>query len=241
MTQPGLAAQSSIQFYDQSAVATWPIKMRTTLRLYGLGNGVELMHRAHILDQLPIGVAIIDQRAKVRYSNRHLSELLRACPELTLTRGTLTIHSTGHQDAFARALAQFASGSADAPVAFAISRPHRHPLSVVMANLPDSTRRLPATRSIMVIVCDPDFAFQCPVPLLRQLFDFTPTEAAVGKLMLQYKDTSRIAKELAISHETVRKHLQAMFAKTHSRNQAELLHILLFNPALLHFTTKRDE
>jgi len=197
------------------------------------------MHRAHILDLLPIGIAVLDPRARIRYSNRCLSGLLRSSNEIAINDGILSVRSSAHNRVFSEALSQLASGSADGPIGFTIARSKLHPLSVVLTALRPGhpSPPVPSGKRIVALLCDPDFPIQPPIPLLKQLFDFTPMEAAVASLMLQFRDTRTIAGELAISHETVRKHLKAMFAKTHCRNQAELLHVLLFNPAILLFST----
>ena len=69
----------------------------------------------------------------------------------------------------------------------------------------------------------------------RQLFQFTPVESSIAILMMESFGTAAIAKELAITRNTLRDHLKSMFSKTRTRNQSELLHTLLRCPASLSY------
>ena len=59
--------------------------------------------------------------------------------------------------------------------------------------------------------------------LLERSFDFTRTESRVASLLVAGASPARIAKALDVSMATVRTHLKAIFRKTGSRRQSEVV------------------
>ena len=210
------------------------------------------MLKTQILDLLPFGIIVLAPGAKITYMNRCASDLLRTCEEVSLSQGVLGLRSLAHNRVLADAISELTNGSNAGPIGFSIARTGLHPVSVVLTKLAPrpgnaagrgSDPATPGSRpgKVLAVICDPDVPLHAPVPLLKQLFNFTRTEAAIATLILRYKDTHAIADELAITEDTVRKHLKSMFAKTHCKKQAELRHVLLLNPALLLFSTNQLE
>jgi len=73
-----------------------------------------------------------------------------------------------------------------------------------------------------------------PMPALDDLdggpearFAFTPAERRVAALIRRGAPPKQVADELGIALPTVKSHLQALFGKTGTRRQAELVHVLL--------------
>ncbi|WP_171049003.1 helix-turn-helix transcriptional regulator [Rhizobium sp. MHM7A] len=61
---------------------------------------------------------------------------------------------------------------------------------------------------------------------LRQLFGLTATEAIIATMISRGETLQDIARDRAISYETVRTHLRSIFSKTNTRRQAELAALL---------------
>jgi DNA-binding CsgD family transcriptional regulator len=64
--------------------------------------------------------------------------------------------------------------------------------------------------------------------LLQGLFDLTPAEARVARAIVRQKTIKTIAKELGISHETVRTQVKSVLAKTGCARQADLVAMLAY-------------
>ena len=62
-----------------------------------------------------------------------------------------------------------------------------------------------------------------PKDMLRQIFGLTPAESALAEVLLQHGSLSGCANDLGKSHETLRTQLKALFAKTETHHQADLI------------------
>jgi DNA-binding CsgD family transcriptional regulator len=66
-----------------------------------------------------------------------------------------------------------------------------------------------------------------PDPLvLRQLFGFTPMESRVASIIATGTSPEGVAEQMGIAVETARNHLKAVFAKTETHRQSELVALL---------------
>lgn len=65
-----------------------------------------------------------------------------------------------------------------------------------------------------------------PVALLAGVFGLTPAEARLASIIAEGRNPEDAAEELRISKSTARNHLKAIFAKTATRRQAELVALL---------------
>lgn len=65
----------------------------------------------------------------------------------------------------------------------------------------------------------------CELTALARLYGLTSTEVRVLALLLDGRDTAAIAEEMRIAISTLRSHLKALFQKTQTRRQAELVRL----------------
>lgn len=94
--------------------------------------------------------------------------------------------------------------------------------ALVIGTVPVS---LPRGRTLLVLI-DPDI---CPRPnelTLQRVWGLTPAEATLAAELAQGTAVPDLAKKLGVSRTTVRTHLAAIFAKTHTRRQAALVALL---------------
>lgn len=81
--------------------------------------------------------------------------------------------------------------------------------------------------SIAIVIFTPVTAPAVPATqLLNGLFDLTPAEARVSAALCSGQSVSRIAATLGVGRETIRSHLRAVFDKTGTRRQSDLLRLL---------------
>jgi DNA-binding CsgD family transcriptional regulator len=67
--------------------------------------------------------------------------------------------------------------------------------------------------------------------LLATAFDLTPAECRVAHSISEGRTPKEIAARLGVQHDTVRKQLQAIYQKTATNRQADLIRLLLHLPA----------
>lgn len=83
---------------------------------------------------------------------------------------------------------------------------------------------------VAVYVYDPGAKILIDRERLSQLYALSKAEIRVAMEMLSTPDPAEVAKRCFISLHTVRSHLKAIFAKTNSKNQADLVKLLLSGP-----------
>ena len=86
---------------------------------------------------------------------------------------------------------------------------------------------LPSAQVVSILLVHP-LTTSSPAPnqTLRAVFGLTPAEAELADALLQHGSLTGCAKHLGKSHETLRTQLKALFTKTETRRQAELIHRL---------------
>jgi DNA-binding CsgD family transcriptional regulator len=67
--------------------------------------------------------------------------------------------------------------------------------------------------------------------LLANAFDLTPAECRVACHIAEGRTPKEIANQIGVQHDTVRKQLQAIYQKTATNRQADLIRLLLNLPA----------
>ena len=95
--------------------------------------------------------------------------------------------------------------------------------------LPATHTALPAA---LVFIFDPEAA-TVATELLQDLFGLTPAQAAVARCLADGDSLEMIGQKLRISLHTARGHLKAIFAKTETSRQPQLVSLLLRTTATL--------
>jgi DNA-binding CsgD family transcriptional regulator/PAS domain-containing protein len=99
------------------------------------------------------------------------------------------------------------------------------PLSVMVTRLPDMGASWFGSGSPgwMLLLFDPDRQLPASAEMIARDMGISAREAEIAALLATGYDMSVIARRLNISIHTVRTHLKAIFAKTGSRSQTELI------------------
>ena len=84
----------------------------------------------------------------------------------------------------------------------------------------------PYAPAVIMIVSGGDQDPLSPATIAR-LFGLTRKEARLVVVLMQGKDLTVAAEELAIAYETARKHLQSIFQKLGVRRQSELVRVVV--------------
>lgn len=198
--------------------------LQLSLRIGSLEDAALLTR--HALDRLPIGVMVFDGGLKVTQLNKVAESAVAAQDGLRLYCGRL--EAWQHEDTLAidKALAGALAGGAGA-AAVSVRRPGAaRPYVLLIAPLgPQSSAELGrSSGGAIVLVSDP--ARPSDARLLRELFGLTRREAELVGALLDGMRLNEYAEERGVSINTVKSQLRAVFAKTNTARQGELIGVL---------------
>lgn len=108
----------------------------------------------------------------------------------------------------------------------AVPRPGERPLIFHAIRLRGNALGFFAPAFAMLTVTDLNDKTALPVDHLQTIFQLTPAEARLANVLLQQFSLVDAASYLNSTHETVRTQVKAIFVKTGTRNQAELIDLL---------------
>ncbi|RUV01681.1 MAG: helix-turn-helix transcriptional regulator [Mesorhizobium sp.] len=100
------------------------------------------------------------------------------------------------------------------------------PLLAYPMRLPRITTNAFASCQIVICFVDPDIYPQPSEIALRTCFGLTPAEARLARRISSGAELKAVADDLGVSYETARNQLKAVFAKTDTHRQPELVALL---------------
>lgn len=173
-----------------------------------------------LLDGVPVPTILIaaDRRLVMRNAAAQADPSAIAC--IGVSYGRATRFAGAATEPFERVFARALNGLA-ATAVVTLAQENRQALWRVSMGPVRPDRALDDAAVIMVI--DPPAAPRGTLAPLQRLFGVTPAEARVLALLLDDCRPREIARQLDVSITTVRSHLKALFAKTGTRRQSELV------------------
>ena len=185
-------------------------------------------------DRLAQGVILLDRSSMVLWANGTGRSILDAADGLDLRHGQLHAANPADNAALARSIA----AAVEAPSAcsgdclLSVARPScKRPYNILVSPVsvrPPAIGRVPVA---VAIVSDPERQVEAAPARLARLFGLTPREAALAALLVAGNNLDDIAGQLSMGRNTVRQHLRAIFEKTGTHRQSELMRLLLRSPA----------
>lgn len=169
-------------------------------------------------------VALLNRCGEVLQLNHAAEQLLGRDLQITSRRlVSMDRKATTALDAALHALLWARSSSSLTMPPVLLPRTERHPLVAYPTRLSRvSAGALSPCQAIIVIV-DPDARSRPPEAVLRSCFGLTSAEAKVAKAVAGGGMLEAVSAELGISYATARNQLKAVFAKTGTHRQAELV------------------
>lgn len=188
-----------------------------------------------ILDRLPTGVLLFDRRCRLILMNRTAEYILAEHDGLALdSTGNLCASLPGETQNLARAVfAAIDTGAQRGKVMDAslpITRPSgRRSYAVLVAPLGDrrGVLNLRPTPAVVVFISDPEREVAIPSDLLRRIFILSPAEVELTLALVRGLSLTEAANHQGISLGTARNRLKAIFLKTDTHTQAELIRLVL--------------
>ncbi|WP_099828002.1 response regulator [Oceaniglobus indicus] len=175
------------------------------------------------LDRLAIGIVLLDSDGGVVHTNFAAKNLAQQA------QSSLGSRLTAQGEDGRRLCALVAEVTSDTRSGAALLlNPDDRRVMVIGRSLGSSRAQNGATA--MLTLCDPMRREALDAAALRQLFDLTPTEACVARLVADGLRRDQVAERLGVSATTVAFHLRNIFDKTGTHRQADLVALILSMP-----------
>lgn len=180
---------------------------------------------AEMLHRLSDGILLVDARSRILFANLAAEALLKEGTGLLVQDGRLAARASS-DTALLRSLISGGTHAGPSGTLALVCRGGRR-LSVMVLPLHIETSWLTLPPAAIVLVKDPA-ASEMPSPeQIQRLFDLTPAQAALAREILNGNGIKTAAQRLQISRSTARTHLLAVFQKTGTNRQAELVRLIL--------------
>ncbi|MGZ5052734.1 MAG: LuxR C-terminal-related transcriptional regulator [Methylobacter sp.] len=186
--------------------------------------------REAALDQMSQAVALLNATGKVLFANQKAEAIFRQNGGPIVVSDRLT--ATGLQDSFS-IFESLRRASMGVGCSVRLSDTGSGRQWVITFNpLPASMTITAEGCCIMAVISEPDKQEHDNLNIFAGLYQLTAAETRVLKHLLQQQSPQEIADALHVSINTVRTQLRALFAKTQTKNQRELVKFCLSHPMI---------
>jgi DNA-binding CsgD family transcriptional regulator len=177
-------------------------------------------------DQLRRGAVLLDSSARVLQINA----CMRFGDGLDLIDGHMQVPRGADRDRLRKFLAALLASDpsvADSPPTLTLPRPSgARPLLLDGIACKDSIRSLHSRAAALVLITDLGRSIEPKPETLRRLFGMSPTESRLACALLTGNSVQEAAARLCISEGHARQRLRAIFYKTDTSRQGELVALL---------------
>ncbi len=199
-----------------------------------------------VIDQLPVGIILVDRNLKVVHSNTRAEQILDASPGVLAMRGhVMAVDDENHAElhmlvrrAADRGESRGVAGSEMLTVADATAE---HSIVVVATPSPAGAAPPGEPLYVVLLLFDTPGYRELSAPVLRQLFGLTRSEARLVQSLAGGASLDEGARSLGISVNTARTHLKHIFHKTGAKRQSELIHQVETGPAAMPLELVADD
>lgn len=194
----------------------------------------------YALESSETGVILVDEDSAVMHINAVAAEIIADTQLLGINGRRLFARHPVEQQVLkqhvrTKAREQSPTSRPDCYATMALSR-HDHHLpvtAVIRPGPPYAPISAPLRRTAVIVLRDPSRRNNLDAADLERLFGLTPAEARLGRLLAEGISTEDAATAIGVSKHTIRSQLQAVFLKTGTNRQGELVRTLLNSAAAL--------
>jgi DNA-binding CsgD family transcriptional regulator/PAS domain-containing protein len=186
-----------------------------------------------VMDRLPTGVLLLDKDARVVLANRSAEQILASADGIRVADGRPRLDDARQDRAFQQVLVQSLRSRPrpghTAGSTLAVSRPsgrRAYPLTLIPLLAPPPGTSLGEAVAVL-FVADPEGTQIGATEVLETLYDLTPAEAELLRLLAEGRSLEEVAALRRVTRNTVRSQLKQVFAKTGTSRQGELVHLVL--------------
>lgn len=183
-----------------------------------------------VLDQLLIGLIIVDRFGRVAVANITAREVCESSGLMSITRAGRVEAKSSHEDAKLQSLIAEAISTATAKGTgsggpLALGQGDKPVLAEVLPLRDDSLPDGEGIHGAAIFLIDPAVSRVVSTAGIARIFGLTPSEQSVAEALANGQGMRQIAESRGTSVETVRKQLKSVFSKTGSTSQLELLQL----------------
>lgn len=202
--------------------------LRRSLRLATQLGTLETLQTVslELLDANPAGVVLLDQHGRTLYANRAGSALASTGDGFHLASGGPALLRRSDNEKLAGLIGRAAAGR-EGGALLALRPSGKRAFSITVSPLSPGRPVMMGGPAVCLVIADPEAAPSLSAERLRQLYGLTPAEAALTLRLLAGDELRGAADNLSISYATARTHLIAIFRKTDTRRQGELMKLLM--------------
>ena len=186
--------------------------------------------KSRVLDQLPPGVAFLDETGRVLETDAQAAAILLRGDGIRMSKGRLRTTNAREDRRLQRAITQVCHKSVAEDSGILLSREAQAPLQIVVGPCCAEVSAVTGSPVAVVFINDTDVGMRPRFELLKELYRLTPAEARLACLMLDGKSAEQITGILGISRNTLKTQTKSIFAKTNVHRQSQLMRLLLFLP-----------
>jgi len=192
---------------------------------------------AAMVDDLPSGLIVLDAGGQVIHLNRGADAITARRDGIAIDRdGCIALASSDAAKQLAGLLHDVLQGGASGGV-LRVPRKHgRGAYTMLVSPQPGRLGLLEGQeggRGAMVVIHDPDRVPQVPARLLGAVYGLTRREEELATALVGGVGVAEFAAQAGISLNTVRFHLKAIYAKTGTRGQSDLVRAVMTTIATL--------
>lgn len=178
------------------------------------------------MDALATGLVLLDSTAAIIFANRAARALLDTRAGLRLEKGRLSAGASSANTRLQSLLTRVVSRTCPTGGSCALERREGRPLMVRALPLPSSAEGLPRQAVAIVLLRDPDQAVKADEAALATVH-LTPAEARLVAGLLAGRTIESFARHAGLRVHTARSTLKAVFEKTGTHRQSELVTLAL--------------
>jgi DNA-binding CsgD family transcriptional regulator len=200
-------------------------------RLGTLGN-VQQASLA-MLDRNPLAIVLLDQSGRVVLANRAARDLAESADGVTLGHNALALVRRPDDAVLQRLIGaalkmRSQSGAYPGGTMSALRPSGKRPFSIMVSPLsPNAFAMTTVQPAVCVVIADPEMRALPPAERLSALYGLTPSEARLAMRLALGEDLRAAAEAIGIRYSTARTQLAAIFRKTETSRQGELVRLLM--------------
>ncbi len=203
------------------------LQMRTRFAI----AGIERQAALDGLERAGLATLVVERDGRIIYANSDAEMLLLANDGIRAFTGRLAVAGSAASSALTRLIREAvdtaSSGNGETGAALPIPRDERLPLTALVPRFRPAPRGFgPPAPAAIIFIRDPEKP-SISTAFLQDVFGLTPTEASIASQLADGKSIEEIAAAHHISLNTARTHLKAIYGKTGTNRQAQLVTLVL--------------
>lgn len=193
------------------------------------------MHEASLamLDRNPLAIVLLDKNGRVILANDAARSLAMEADGVLLDGESVSLVRSPDDAILQRMIGEALktathSGAPPGGAMSALRPSGKRPFSILVSPLSPNNRMMTVLRpAVCVVIADPEKRELLPADRLRAVYGLTPSEARLAAKLAAGDDLKEAAGTLGIRYTTARTQLAAIFRKTETNRQGELVRLLL--------------